>query len=145
MVTYTIITPSKPWKMISLSFLSPFIYATFCKSIGIKIKYALENFIIAPLQFYRSFFCAILVELFYFIIINHQSINSKLTRKLAVVKATNPKLLRNSVQDFLSLFFPNYCVACNLTLSKSENLVCTHCLSSIHQTLMHKDQPNQLQ
>ncbi|MGM0580001.1 MAG: ComF family protein [Bacteroidota bacterium] len=48
------------------------------------------------------------------------------------------------MSDFLSLFFPNYCAACNLTLSKSENLVCSHCLSSIQETFMHKDQPNQL-
>lgn len=48
------------------------------------------------------------------------------------------------VSDFLSLFFPNYCATCNLTLSKSENIVCSHCLASLHQTLIHEDQPNQL-
>lgn len=48
------------------------------------------------------------------------------------------------VSDFLSLFFPNYCAACNLTLSKSESLVCSHCQSSIHQTFLHLDQPNML-
>lgn len=48
------------------------------------------------------------------------------------------------VSDFLSLFFPNYCTLCNLTLSKSENLVCSHCLSNLNRTNLHRDQPNQL-
>lgn len=48
------------------------------------------------------------------------------------------------VSDFLTLFFPNYCAVCNLTLSKSENLVCTHCQSSINKTYLHNDQPNAL-
>ncbi|WP_296618438.1 ComF family protein [Marivirga sp.] len=48
------------------------------------------------------------------------------------------------MSDFLSLFFPNYCSVCNLTLSKSENLVCSHCLSNVNETNLHLDQPNQL-
>mgnify|MGYP005867482345 CR=1 FL=1 len=48
------------------------------------------------------------------------------------------------VSDFLSLFFPNYCSVCDLTLSKSEKLVCSHCLSNLNITNLHLDQPNQL-
>lgn len=46
------------------------------------------------------------------------------------------------VSDFVSLFFPNYCCACNLTLTKSEEFICTHCRSEIVTTNLHRDQPN---
>ncbi len=46
------------------------------------------------------------------------------------------------VYDFISLFFPNYCSACNLTLTKSEEFICTHCRSEINLSNIHKDQPN---
>ena len=48
------------------------------------------------------------------------------------------------VSDFLSLFFPNYCATCNLTLSRSETLICSHCLSNLNRTDLHLDQSNQL-
>ncbi len=46
------------------------------------------------------------------------------------------------VYDFISLFFPNYCSACKLTLTKSEEFICTHCRSEINLSNIHKDQPN---
>lgn len=48
------------------------------------------------------------------------------------------------VSDFVSLFFPNYCCACNLTLTKSEEFICTHCRAELTETNMHKNQPNVL-
>lgn len=48
------------------------------------------------------------------------------------------------LSDFISLFFPNYCLSCNLTLSRSEILVCSHCLNDLNRTSLHLDQPNQL-
>jgi ComF family protein len=32
------------------------------------------------------------------------------------------------VQDFVSLFFPRYCLACELALVKGEEMICTECL-----------------
>jgi ComF family protein len=32
------------------------------------------------------------------------------------------------VQDFISLFFPRYCLACELALVKGEDMICTGCL-----------------
>ncbi len=46
------------------------------------------------------------------------------------------------VSDFISLIFPNYCSACNLTLTRSEELLCTHCHSDLSLTQTHKNQPN---
>jgi ComF family protein len=46
------------------------------------------------------------------------------------------------VADFISLFFPNYCCACDLTLTKSEEFICTHCRAEIILTNLHADQPN---
>ncbi len=46
------------------------------------------------------------------------------------------------VSDFISLFFPNYCCSCDLTLTKSEEFICTHCRAEINLSNIHKDQPN---
>jgi ComF family protein len=46
------------------------------------------------------------------------------------------------LNDFVSLFFPNYCMGCNVTLSPSEKVICLHCKSEIQQTNLHTMQPN---
>src|SRR6188768_3475180 len=48
-------------------------------------------------------------------------------------------------KDFASLFFPNYCLACNDTLVKGEEIVCTGCMSEMPQTDYHRDSINALQ
>jgi len=35
--------------------------------------------------------------------------------------------LRNSFDDFLHLFFPNICLACEDSLHRGENIICTNC------------------
>lgn len=35
--------------------------------------------------------------------------------------------LRNSFDDFLHLFFPNICLACEDSLQRGENIICTNC------------------
>lgn len=48
------------------------------------------------------------------------------------------------LSDFISLFFPNYCLACNNTLSPSEEVICLNCKSELRETYLEKYQPNLL-
>ena len=41
-------------------------------------------------------------------------------------------------EDFLSLFFPQLCAACNTNLYKNENLICTRCLLDLPITNFHR-------
>jgi len=56
----------------------------------------------------------------------------------------NPSLTE-IFNDFASLFFPNYCLACNATLVKGEEIVCTSCISEMPQTDHHLYRENTLQ
>ncbi len=56
----------------------------------------------------------------------------------------NPSLTE-IFNDFASLFFPNYCLACNDTLVKGEEIVCTSCIAEMPQTNYHVDFENSLQ
>lgn len=47
-------------------------------------------------------------------------------------------------QDFLSLFFPCYCLGCQDALLKGEELVCTGCMLEMPQTNFHLDRENAL-
>ncbi len=49
------------------------------------------------------------------------------------------------LKDFSSLFFPNYCLACNNTLVKGEEIVCTSCMTEMPQTDYHLYRENTLQ
>lgn len=40
-------------------------------------------------------------------------------------------------QDFISLFFPRYCLGCNLSLVKGEDTLCTRCLLELPKTNYH--------
>jgi ComF family protein len=51
-----------------------------------------------------------------------------------------PELFR----DFVSLIFPNYCMACDACLVKGENLICTRCMFQMPQTNYHLDEDNPL-
>jgi ComF family protein len=40
-------------------------------------------------------------------------------------------------RDFVSLFFPNYCLGCKNTLVKGEEILCTHCILELPKTDYH--------
>ena len=41
------------------------------------------------------------------------------------------------MEDFISLFFPNYCLGCMGPLIKGEDILCTSCLSDLPKTNYH--------
>ncbi len=45
--------------------------------------------------------------------------------------------LNTVVEDFISLFFPHYCLACSGSLVKGEDLLCTVCLTNLPKTNYH--------
>lgn len=47
-------------------------------------------------------------------------------------------------RDFVSLIFPNYCLACEGSLVKGENMICTHCMLQMPSTNYHLDDNNPL-
>ena len=47
------------------------------------------------------------------------------------------KELNNVLQDFISLFFPEYCFACQESLAKGENIICTACRIKLPYTNVH--------
>src|SRR5690606_7278580 len=53
-------------------------------------------------------------------------------------------LFSELLRDFISLVFPNYCLACESSLVKGENLVCTKCMLQMPQTNYHLDDDNPL-
>ncbi|QSE98150.1 ComF family protein [Fulvivirga lutea] len=46
------------------------------------------------------------------------------------------------LEDFISLFFPNFCLGCNRSLYKQERLVCAHCISEAAKTNTHLEHDN---
>lgn len=44
--------------------------------------------------------------------------------------------------DFISLIYPRYCVGCNGSLVKGEELLCTHCLLELPKTDYHTNPQN---
>ena len=48
----------------------------------------------------------------------------------------------NILEDFISLFFPKYCVTCRRSLYTKENLICTHCFVNVAKTNSHNEKPN---
>lgn len=44
--------------------------------------------------------------------------------------------------DFISLFFPNYCLGCTNTLVKGEEILCTQCILELPKTYFHLDLDN---
>lgn len=50
----------------------------------------------------------------------------------------------NIFNDFISLFYPDYCIACSDSLIKGEQLVCTKCIMEMPQTQFHLDRNNPL-
>ncbi len=50
--------------------------------------------------------------------------------------------LNTIVEDFISLFFPRYCLACSGPLVKGEEIVCTGCLGDLPKTNYHLHEEN---
>jgi len=48
------------------------------------------------------------------------------------------------VNDFISLFFPRCCWACDRALVKGEELICSSCMLELPQTAYHTDRENPL-
>ena len=48
--------------------------------------------------------------------------------------------LKNIFSDFLTLLFPEFCQACERTLSAGEDLICTHCRLKLPYTNLHLQQ-----
>jgi len=46
------------------------------------------------------------------------------------------------IRDFISLFFPNICLACSKPLQKFERCVCTSCNYHLPKTNFHKEKEN---
>lgn len=46
------------------------------------------------------------------------------------------------LSDFISLFFPQYCLACSASLVKGEKLVCIGCQHKLPKTNSHRDSAN---
>src|SRR5688572_16785298 len=46
--------------------------------------------------------------------------------------------------DFISLFYPNYCMGCSASLFKGEEVVCSRCMLEMPQTDHHLDPDNSL-
>ena len=49
------------------------------------------------------------------------------------------------VQDFVSLFFPAYCLGCRCPMVKGESIICTKCLFEMPKNEYHKEIENPLQ
>jgi ComF family protein len=52
--------------------------------------------------------------------------------------------IKSGVFDFLSLIYPNYCLACSGSLVKGEDLLCSLCLLEMPKTEYHKMAVNPL-
>ncbi len=46
------------------------------------------------------------------------------------------------INDFINLFYPEVCAACNNGLYKGETIICTHCLYHLPKTNFHKTAEN---
>lgn len=52
--------------------------------------------------------------------------------------------MQEIIKDFVSLFYPSYCLACSQSLVKGEEIVCTGCLLDMPKTNYHKADKNPL-
>ena len=48
------------------------------------------------------------------------------------------------VEDFISLFFPRFCLACAGPMVKGEDILCTHCITELPKTHYHLLTENQI-
>lgn len=57
---------------------------------------------------------------------------------------TNRPSISEALRDFVSLFFPNYCLGCERALVKGEDILCTICLFELPKTDYHYQDDNPL-
>src|SRR5437879_6598867 len=55
---------------------------------------------------------------------------------------TNLPSIHEMSRDFISLFFPNYCLGCSGSLVKGEDILCTYCLRDLPKTDYHLQEDN---
>ncbi|HEY0668208.1 MAG TPA: ComF family protein [Sphingobacteriaceae bacterium] len=53
-------------------------------------------------------------------------------------------IIKNYLQDFLALFFPELCSACGQNLFKNEQVICTNCTFHLPYTNFHTDAENKV-
>jgi ComF family protein len=53
-------------------------------------------------------------------------------------------VVQEIIKDFISLFYPRYCLACSQSLVKGEEIVCSGCLLDMPKTNFHKADKNPL-
>jgi ComF family protein len=53
--------------------------------------------------------------------------------------------IRHLSNDFLSLFYPNLCLACNQPLVEGEHCICLHCLENLAKTDFHLHPDNRVE
>ncbi len=53
-------------------------------------------------------------------------------------------VVQEIIKDFISLFYPNYCLACSTSLVRGEEIVCSGCLLDMPKTNFHKADNNPL-
>jgi ComF family protein len=58
---------------------------------------------------------------------------------------TNRPSISEAFKDFISLFFPDYCLGCSGALVKGEEILCTICLFELPKTDYHYQDANPLQ
>lgn len=52
----------------------------------------------------------------------------------SIAGKSNGNFLKEIASDFLSLFFPNYCLGCSRALVKGEDILCTFCIHDLPKT-----------
>ena len=52
----------------------------------------------------------------------------------SIARKSNLNFLKEISRDFLSLFFPNYCLGCTRALVKGEEILCTFCIHDLPKT-----------
>ena len=65
------------------------------------------------------------------------SIVSKFDSNIPLPHGKTNGEFKSIAQDFLSLFFPLYCLGCSRSLVKGEDILCTGCLTQLPKTQYH--------
>jgi len=52
--------------------------------------------------------------------------------------------IKETLTDFISLFYPRYCYACNEGLVKGEDIVCSKCMLDLPRSYYHENRENSL-
>lgn len=72
---------------------------------------------------------------------------NKILKNILINKTSNNqivKTMKTFINDFIALFYPNYCYICGNSLVKNEECVCSQCLISLPKTNFHLHDNNPL-